>query len=73
MLPEPDNTKHSQHPAKDKKPSKKLPASEEELQQQALEEYQKLGPDDDNSVDILQRPWPSPSLKTDTSPRTILD
>ncbi|MGE5658955.1 MAG: hypothetical protein ACM37W_20360 [Actinomycetota bacterium] len=40
----------------EQKPSKPSLNPEEERQQQALEDYQKLGFEDDNSVDIFQKP-----------------
>ncbi|HLO47483.1 MAG TPA: hypothetical protein VK211_03560 [Kamptonema sp.] len=56
MLPHKEKTVNSQPPTDDKNHQVTTSESEEELQKKATEEYQKLGPDRDDSVDIIHKP-----------------
>ena len=56
MLSEKDKTEKSPPPTDEKDQQVKTPKSDEEVEKKAIEEYQKLGPESDNAVDIIQKP-----------------
>jgi len=59
MLTDKDKTQNYQprtEPTPQKNQQVKTSESEAEVQKKALEEYQKLGPDEESSVDIIHKP-----------------
>jgi hypothetical protein len=56
VLPNKDKTEKSKPPTDEEDRQVTASESEEEIEKKAIEEYQKLGPERDNSVDIIQRP-----------------